>query len=311
MVKVFLLIVVGLVGPDSPEHAELFRKWGATLADSSERLGVTKDRLVYLVDEPGEGDKRATGPATKDEVTKALERFAAEAGPEDLVFVTLIGHGDFDGRMAKFNLVGRDITPPEFDALFDKMRAKQIVFVDTSAASGPFVETLSAPGRTVVTATRNGSEKYATLFGGPFVEALTSEAADQDKNRRISVLEAFLYAKAEVERGYKREGLLQTEHAVLDDDGDKEGSQTPAIGGKDGKIAAVLSLGSMEAATPKDPKLAAQYDERRDLERRMENLRLLKDSLDPARYASELEKLATELARKSREIREAEAAGQK
>ena len=305
MVKVFLLIVVGLSG--DPEHAKLFQKWGATLAESSEKLGVTKERLAYLVETSEESDKRATANATKEEVTKAFDAVAKQAGPDDMVFITFIGHGTFDGRDAKFNLVGPDITAVEVGALVGKLQSKQIVFVNTSAASGAFLEALSAPGRTIVTATRNGAEKYATLFGGPFVEALTSDAADQDKNRRVSVLEAFLYAKSEVERAYKREGLLQTEHAMLDDNGDKAGSQTPSMQEKDGRVASVLSLGSVEdVSTPSDPKLAALYADRRDLERRVENLRLLKESMDPARYTKELESLLLELARKSREIREAE-----
>jgi hypothetical protein len=310
MVKVFLLIIVGVAG--TPEHGELFHKWGATLAESSERLGVGKERLIYLVDQPGEVDKRATGRATKEEVTKALQRVAKESGPDDQVYIMLMGHGDFDGRTAKFNLVGPDMSAADFAALVGKLPAKHVVFVDTSAASGPFVEALSGPGRTIVTATRTGGEKYTPLFGGLFVDALTSDAADADKNKRISVLEAFLYAKAEVERAYKREGLIQTEHALLDDDGDKEGSQAPAMNGKDGKVAAILSLGSVDdTKTPSDPKVAALYLERRDLERQVENLRLLKDGMDPARYQAELEKLVTELARKTRELREAEEAAKK
>ena len=145
--------------------------------------------------------------------------------------------------------------------------------MNTSSASGPFVEELSGPGRTIVTATRNGAEQYATLFGGYFVEALTSEAADADKNKRVSVLEAFLFAKAEVAQAYEREGLLATEHALLDDNGDKEGSQDPSPTGKDGKVAAVLSLGTVgKDDLPTDPKLRALYLERRELERRVEAL---------------------------------------
>jgi hypothetical protein len=52
--------------------------------------------------------------------------------------------------------------------------------------------------------------------------------------------------------------------------------------------------------------LRALYTERRELERRIEGLKLLKDSMEPAKYASELERLATELALKTRQIREAE-----
>jgi hypothetical protein len=46
--------------------------------------------------------------------------------------------------------------------------------------------------------------------------------------------------------------------------------------------------------------------ERRELERRVESLRLLKDSMEPARYTSELEKLVTAVALKTREIRAVE-----
>lgn len=305
MLKAFLLVVVGLAG--DPEHGKTFEAWGTKLAEASERLGVPAERLVYLADTPAPDNKRVSGRATREEITKALDGFAKQAGPEDLVFITLIGHGTFDGRAAKFNLSGPDMSPADFNVLLKKLPTKQIVFVNTASASGPFVEELSAPGRTIVTATRSGAQHFATLFGGYFVEALTSEAADSDKNKRVSVLEAFLYAKTEVKRSYDREGFLPTEQALLDDDGDKEGTQEPSMTAKDGKVAAVLSLGTTGGDDlPADPKLRALHLERRDLERRVESHRLLKESMAPARYTSELEKLVTAIALKTREIRQAE-----
>jgi hypothetical protein len=305
MLRAFLLIVVGLAG--DPDHGKTFHAWGNALADSAERLGVDASRLVYLVDAPAEGDKKVTGRSTREEISKALERFAAEAGEEDVVFVTLIGHGTAGGGTPKFNMPGPDMGPAEFAPLLAKLKSRQVVFVNTSSASGPFVEALSGPGRTIVTATRNGAEQYATLFGGHFVEALNSEAADADKNKRVSVLEAFLFAKAAVAQAYQREGLLATEHAILDDNGDKEGSQEPSATAKDGKVATIVSLGTVgKDDLPTDPKLRALYLERRELERRVEAHRLLKESMPPARYSAELEKLVTALALKTREIRTAE-----
>jgi len=305
MLKIFLLIVVGLAG--DPEHGKTFHRWGNTLVESSQRLGVPSDRLVYLVDQPMEGDVSVSGRATREEVTRALETFASEAGPDDIVFVTLIGHGAWDGRSAKFNMPGPDMGPADFDVLLRKLQSRQIVFVNTASASGPFVDELSAPGRTIVSATRSGAEHYTALFGGFFIDALNSPAADADKNRRISVLEAFQYAKAEVTRAYEQEGLLATEHALLDDDGDKKGSTDPSPTGSDGKVAAVLSLGDAgDDGLPTDPALRALHLERRELERRVEALRLLKDSMDASRYTSELEKLVTSIALKTREIRAAE-----
>jgi hypothetical protein len=306
MLKAFLLIVVGLAG--DPEHGKTFHAWGTKLAEASESLGVPAERVIYLLDKPTPEDTRVSAPATRAEVIKAFDALAKQAGPDDLVFVTLIGHGTFSGGDAKFNLTGPDMTPAEFDAQLKKLPTKQIVFVNTASASAPFVEGLSGAGRTIVTATRTGGQHFATLFGGYFVDALTSEAADSDKNKRVSVLEAFLFARAEVKRAFEREGFLPTEQSLLDDDGDKEGSQEPSMTAKDGKVAAVLSLGVTGGDNlPVDPKLRALHLERRDLERRVESLRLLKDGMEPARYTSELEKLVTAVALKSREIRQAEA----
>ena len=314
MLKTFLLIVVGLAG--DPEHGKTFHSWGNKLAEASVRLGVAPERLVYLVDAPAEGDKNVSGPARREEITKAIDRFAKEAGPEDLVLITLIGHGTADGRTSKFNLPGPDLSAAEFGALLRKLPSKQIVFVNTASSSGPFVDELSGPGRTIVTATRNAAETYATLFGGFFVDALTAEAADVDKNKRISVLEAFNFAKAEVARAYEERGFLATEHALLDDNGDKEGSQNPLVAdktgkvGADGKMASIVSFGvTGDDTLPSDPKVRALVMAQREDERRVETLRLMKDGMPPAKYQAELEALLTAIALRNREIRAAQ--GQK
>jgi len=124
----------------------------------------------------------------------------------------------------------------------------------------------------------------------------------------VSFLEAFEYARKAVAASFQREGLLPTEHALLDDNGDKEGTLEPSRDAKDGANAAVLALGALhQQPLPTDEKLRALYLERQDLERRIDALKLLKSGMDPAKYESELEKLATDLALKTRQIREAEA----
>jgi hypothetical protein len=304
---VHLMVVVGLAG--DPEHAELFQRWASTLVDgASGRLGVSRDHIIYLTDQPDSDSKRATGKSTKTEIERGFATLATRAKPDDVVFIVLIGHGTFNGKLAKFNLPGPDMGPEDFAPLLKKLPADHVVFVNTASASGPFVEALSGPGRTIVTATRNGAEQFATLFGGHFIDALMSDAADADKNRRISVLEAFDAAKLGVARAYEQEGIMLTEHALLDDSGDKQGTQAPKADGKNGRVASILSLGTVASAEarPDDPKLRALYDERRDLERRVEGLKLLKTGMEPARYASELEKLLIELSLKSKQIKDLE-----
>jgi hypothetical protein len=303
---VHLAVIVGLAG--DPEDGETFRKWADSLVDTAPRLGVSRDRIIYLADAAQPADAHVTGHATKTEIERAFATLASRAAEDDVVFVVLIGHGTSAGRETKFNLRGPDMTPQDFVPLLKTIKSQHVVFVDTTSASGPFLETLAGPGRTIVTATRTGSEHFTTLFGGYFVDAFTSDAADADKNGRVSVLEAFNYARTQVKNAYEREGVMITEHALLDDSGEGKGTMDPSPEGKEGRVAAVLSLGSTADAgpMPDDPQLRALYTERRDLERRMEALKLMKGGMDPARYATELEKLATALALKTREIRQLE-----
>jgi hypothetical protein len=305
--EVHLAVIVGLAG--EPEHRELFQRWASTLVDTaSGRLGVSKDHIVYLAEQPEQDPKRATGKSTKQEIAAAFGRMAKAAKQDDVVFVVLIGHGTFDGKIAKFNLPGPDMTPADFVPLLKSLPSRQMAFINTASASGPFLAELSGPGRTIVTATRTGAERFSTLFGGQFIDALTSDAADADKNRRISVLEAFTAARLGVARAYEEQGIMLTEHPLLDDSGDKEGTTDPKPDGKNGRVAAILSLGTAASADPlpADPKVRALYEERRALERRVEGLKLLKPGMEPARYAADLEKLLIELATKSRQIRELE-----
>jgi hypothetical protein len=92
-------VIVGLAG--EPEHGELFRRWAGTLVDhASGRLGIPRDRIIYLLDKPEQDSKRATGKSTKEEIEKSLAALAASSGEDDLVFILLIGHGTFDGKVA-------------------------------------------------------------------------------------------------------------------------------------------------------------------------------------------------------------------
>jgi hypothetical protein len=301
-----VLVIVGLAG--EPEDGQAFHRWGATLAGAAiDRFGVPRDHVLYLADKPDESNL-VTGRSTRNEIEKAFEALSKSVAADDPVYIVLIGHGSFDGRVAKFNLPGPDMSAGEFATMLKRVQSQHVLFVNTASASGPFVAELSGPGRTIVTATRNGSERFATLFGGYFVDALTGDEADADRSKRVSVLEAFDYSRREVARAYEREGLIATEHALLDDDGDGHGTAEPTETTRDGRLASALSLGTVASteSLPSDPKLRGLYLERRELEQRVEALKLLKASMEPARYLAELEKRVTELALKTREIRQME-----
>jgi hypothetical protein len=293
---VHLLVVAG-VGGDEKRTAQ-FHKWATNVVDAAKKHGVAEANITYLGEKPEIDPARVGGRATRENVTKAFSDLAARARPNDEVVVLLLGHGTFDGTQGAFNLPGPDLTAADYSKLLDRFISQRIVFVNTASSSGAFLKVVGGPARTIITATRTGGERNETRFPAYFVEALEGEAADRDRNGRVSMLEAFDYAKSKVTTVYEQEGQILTEHATLDD-------------GSEGKLAATQFLApprsrSAEMASA-DPALRALVEERDTIERQIADLRLRKDGMDPARYEQDLEKLLTDLALKDKAIRELEA----
>lgn len=306
----YVLVVTGLEGDAA--HAAQFFQWASTLVDTVRNtFQVPADRVVYLAQKPDRDPKSITGPATRDAIDKTLASFATRARPSDVIFIVLFGHGSSDGTDARFNLPGPDLSAADFAKLLGRFQTAHVVFVDTTSSSGEFVKALAGPRRTILTATRSGAERYDTQFGGFFVEAFGDDSADTNKDRRVSVLEAFAYARSQVQRSFEKEGLLQTEHALLDDDGDGVPTQEPDATKPDGRVAATLYLGTPPLTTASgapiaDPALKVLYEERLALERRIEELKAVKNSIPADKYDAEFETLATELALKNRDLRQRE-----
>jgi hypothetical protein len=292
-----VLIITGVGGDE--EHTAQFHKWASAMVDiAAKRGGVAEQNITYLSEKPDLDPGHIKGRSTRENVQKAFADLASRAQPADEVFVMLIGHGSFDGKVAAFNLPGPDLTADDFAKLLASLRAQRIVFVDTASSSGGFLEPLAGPGRTIVTATKTGGERNETRFPAYFVEAFDNNAADTDRNGRVSIAEAFEYAKTKVTAAYQKEGIILTEHAALDD-------------GRDGKLAATLFLESEKAraaatASVADPELRTLLEEQHKLEDEVTALRLRKDSMDPMEYQQQLEKLLTDLAVKTRAIRDRE-----
>lgn len=301
-----VLIVSGIGG--QAQYSEAFYRWGASMFDAAkERLGLPAADVVYLSERPERDQERIHARSTKDNVEKAFDDLALRVAPDDRILILLIGHGSGSGAESRFNLPGPDISATELAAQLDKFPTQTVVLVNTASASGDFVPVLSGPNRVLVTATKTGFERNETVFGQFFVEAFASDGADTDKDNRVSVLEAFTYARREVTRRYEDSNRLLTEHALLDDNGDGEGSTEPDAAAADGAFARTIFLDrrgvmSMDA-TSGDSVLVALYDEKRELEARIAELTNLKSQMEQTVYEMELETLLVELALKSREIR--------
>lgn len=290
------LIISGASGGE--KYAEQMSGWRNDLrAALVDRYQFKPEFVKILVDEAAaSGDK-----GSADNVRKLFAEIKKTATRDDFVFIVLLGHGTYDGDVAKFNLIGPDLTAKDWTDLLAGVPG-HVTLVNTTEASYPFLESLTAKGRVVITATDSPAQKYATVFPEYFVKAMKEASTDLDKNGRTSIYEVFAAASAAVKQHYEQRGQLTTERAVLDDNGDGKGREATAEG-PDGGIARIAYLDSEVVAESANPELAGLIRRRRELEQQAEEHKQLKGVMPDAEWNAQFEKLMLELAQVSAEIR--------
>jgi hypothetical protein len=221
------------------------------------------------------------------------------------LWVVLIGHGTDDGKEARFNLRGPDVTAKELAEWLAPVK-RPVAVINCASASAAFINHLSGPDRVVVTATRSGSESNYARFGEHMAGAIDDPAADLDKDGQVSLLEAFLTAAGRVREFYRTEARLATEHPLIDDSGDKLGSPAEWFQGvravtraKDGTPADGTRAHQWHLVpSDREKALPADVRKRRDeLELAVVTLRDQKERLGEDEYYARLETLMVELAR--------------
>jgi hypothetical protein len=267
----YIVTVAGLGGePDYETRFQLL----ATDTDKILHTGAAADRVIETLKGPA---------ATKASFTAALNKVASEAKAQDAFVLMMIGHGTFDGAEYKFNLPGPDISSHELATALNRIPAARQLVVDMTSASGGVTDALKRANRTVITATRSGAERNATVFARFWVEALRDPAADTDKNGQVTALEAFHYAQAKTQEFYTEQKHLMTEHAQLDDQ----------------QRAATFTLvryGSA-AAENADPAKKDLITKKEQIENQIDALKYQKALMNPDDYRKQLTNLLMELAK--------------
>jgi hypothetical protein len=295
----YALIVSGVSGTE--KFAASQKAWASSLQSTlQQRLGFAADRVIVL-SESGTG----TSIANRENVVKALASLKSRVTADDTLLIVLMGHGTFDGTNAKFNLVGPDMDTREWKAALDGNPAR-LVFVNTTSSSFQFVPALSGKNRIIIAATESAAQKYATVFPQYFLEALDQGAkADNDKNGRLSVWEAFTYASQAVKQAFEKQGTLVTERSIIDDNGDGVGKEAAATAGADGVLARATYLDPPAASVSGNTALAGLEKRRVTIETEIELLKARKGEMPAGQYEEEFERLAIELAKISAQIRSA------
>jgi len=288
----FVAIVVG--APGMPEYASEFRTWADQWKAAASKGGA--DSATIGTDNP-------TEPPDRDRLhTLITERATNSTEP---LWIVLIGHGTFDGKEAKFNLRGPDVSELELVKWLEPVK-RSVVLIDGSSASAPFLNRLSAPNRIVISATRSGNEVNYARFGQYLSESIGDPKADLDKDGQVSLLEAYLSASHRVEEHYRTRSQLASEHALLDDNGDRLGTPPDWFRGvratrraKDGAPPDGIRAHQVHLVpSDRERKIPAAVRRRRDeLELAVAALRDRKGKLPEDDYYKRLEPLMLELGR--------------
>jgi len=299
--KASVVVVLGAEG--SAQYGAMFHTW-----TENWRAAAAKGAADYHC--------IGAGPATKEDDRDLLRsRLAAEANAKssEPLWLVLIGHGTYDGREAKFNLRGPDVTPADLAGWLKPVK-RPLVVINCASGSAPFLNALSAPNRVIITATRSGHELNFARFGQYMSEAIVDAKADLDKDGQVSALEAFLTASSRTAEYYRSRAQLATEHALLDDTGDELGTPPDWFRGvhavkraKDGASVDGIRAHQIHlVASAREKAIPADVRKRRDqLEVEIAKLRDRKVQLGEDTYFARLEPLLVELARLYRGLADA------
>lgn len=298
------LIVCGSGG--EPEYVERFADWGERLRVALvDRMGHDEANVMLLSDD-------ADGSTSPSRVTLnafrlAMKRTASDLAEDDEFTLYLIGHGSRLRKVSRFHITGPDLTADELSRLLDASLTKRVTVIVGASSSAGFINALSSPGRVVCAATKSVDEVNATWFMQFIVEALEDGSADQNRDERVSVLEVCRQAAALTAAHYVGEGLIATEHAILDDSGDGLGTRLfddrldapkkKAPG--DGALAGRRFL--RDYSFPANANRNA-VDGYLGLLREVEELKARKSQMDEGAFYAELERLLIEAARSRRVI---------
>lgn len=287
----YYVTVAGLGG--EPDYEQRFRDLAKNLDTLFKAGGSTAH--VYTLSGPD---------ATKARISDVLSQVAHSAKPDDDFVLTLIGHGSFDGVEYKFNIVGPDISGIELAELCDHIPAKRQLIVNTTSASGGSVAAFKKPGRAIITATKSGTEKNATVFARYWVAALGDEATDVDKNEAISAMEAFRYADRKTTEFYEAQKRLATEHPQFEDTGKSDPVRAASTDTGEGLLLSsftLVRLGEAQRAS-EDPAKRALLAKREELERTVDTLKYEKAAMSEQDYKRQLTAALVELAKVQQEL---------
>ncbi len=199
------------------------------------RLPIHADQITYLAADQRMVDSLSdvmpeAAICTTETVQHAMRALAETndtAGPQWIIF---LGHAAYYNGRSQYNVMGPDFDQTQFGKwAAEGIKHQQIMWL-TFPTSGFSIAPLSRPGRILVSATEadlefTGTEMPYALANVLAGKAQKAELSDVDQDDRLTLLDLYLACNLEIHDRFLSSERLQTEHAQLDDNGDRRGSE--------------------------------------------------------------------------------------
>ena len=292
-----------------PEYRTKFRNWGDRLKRVLIDKAGREANDVYLFMEAVDNSKEENTQTISLKNLAAFFSALPDAGnAEEPLFIYMIGHGSYLRGQGKFHIPGPDLNLDHVADWLRKIGERPIVLINAASGSAAWVNGLSGPNRLIFSATKSVGEQYATEYMEFFLQALEQGLADPNRDERVSIWEVCERAASLTETWYTSNGLIATEHGILDDNGDGLGTRLvpdpirvePSDQRRDGLLARKLFLKDFVFPESVPPALVQDY---RQALAAIEKLKTKKESLSEKDYYQRLEQQFLVAAKIHREIR--------
>ncbi|GEM_PF-3548103 len=235
-----IVVMAGRVKPPAPHYRWY---WNDTwrMVQELRKQGFPKRNICYLAYGKNVAEHRGdvAGPSTTSNIRRALREIARKAGPDDLVYLYWIDHGN----QRLFNTYDGFIAHAELGNLIRRLKARAFLGAFNPCHSGALVDDVHS-GRAVILTSVRATEGNSFGWAGHWRRALQggkkTSFSDADGDGRVTMAEAYAWVTALAnEKG---------EHPLIDDDGDGKpgdlsaGTFVPGIPGREGYRASRFAL---------------------------------------------------------------------
>ena len=230
-----MVVVVSSVDR-SPLRDELIETAAGMVRGLCRRASIDPANVTVLVPDqafadamdfrpPGSDANDGTLPTVVIGDRETILNTFATADPADRFWTVVLGYATHRGGY-RLHVPDVDVTGKALVDAIDSVDAKSKVTLWLTPCSGGRLRGLSAPGHVIITATDSDDQINGTRMGAVMASVLddAEPIEDFDGDKNVTLLDAYCASCRTLLTLYATDELILTEHAVIDDNGDRRGT---------------------------------------------------------------------------------------